>query len=225
MKIVEKTAGRLVLQEKPWLVLAIGTLFIVTGIVMAIRTGELLAGGFAILGALLILFVGNTVTATFDANVGRFTRTTRGIVRNSQITHPLQEIAGASVESSRSGRPSRSYRVALTLSSGARVPLTTSYSSGKDDKEQTAGAIREFLHLPAPEPGMPGFGEMVGLMFAPDAAERLSHLLDGPVDDLEQARAHVTAARDMARSRGDHAQARTLDLTLQKLMDRGSRPR
>ncbi len=187
MKVVEKTAGRLVLREKPWLVILIGSLFIVTGIAMAVRTGEIMAAGFSILGAFLILAFGNTVTATFDSNIGRFTRSTRGLVRNRDLTHPLPEIAGASVETSRSGKPSRGYRVALTLSSGARVPLTTSYSSGKDSKEQTAAAIRQFLNLrEGPAITIPGFGDMFKLMFDPNAAQRLGEMYGGPVSEYEE---------------------------------------
>ena len=163
MKIMQQAAGRLVLQEKPGLVLLVGGLFVIAGIVVAVGAGEPLPGiGAALLGAIVILAFGNTVTATFDNNIGRFTRATRGAVRNSEITHPLPEIAGVSVETSRASRGSPSYRIALELASGARVPLTTSYSSGKSGKEHSAAAIRKFLNLPeAPEVKMPGFGEMV----------------------------------------------------------------
>ncbi len=251
MRIVEKTAGRLVLQERPWLVAVVGGLFIVAGIAMAVKTGEAMAGGFAILGAVLIVAFSNTVTATFDSNVGRFTRRSRGLLRNREATHPLQEIAGASVEASPSGNPSRSYRVALTLSSGARVPLTTSYSSGKDDKEQVAAAIREFLNLQqAPEVRIPGFGDMFKLMFDPNATERLGGMFGGSVSEYEanvrrdpdnlearrqlglalamqnkprEAREHFEAARDLAASRGNRALAAEIDETLARMNDAARR--
>lgn len=247
MKIAEQTEGRLVLQEKPWLVLLIGGLFIVTGIAMSVKTGEWMAGGFAVLGALLIAAFGNTVTATFDKNAGRFTRSVRGLVRDSDVTHPLSEVSGVAVDASPSANPSRGYRIGLTLASGARVPLTTSYSSGKSGKEQTAAAIRQFLGLQhVPEVEIPGFGDMARLMFDPNAAERLGEMFGGPVSEYEailrrdpdnldarrqlglalamqgkprEAREHFEAARGLAASRGNAALAAEIDETLRRMND------
>lgn len=246
MKIAEQTEGRLVLQEKPWLVLLVGGLFVIAGLVVAVGAGEPLAGvGSAILGALVILAFGNTVTATFDKSAGRFTRSVRGLIRNSDVTHPLPEVAGVAVDASPSANPSRGYRMAVTLASGARVPLTTSYSSGKSGKEQTAAAIRQFLGLQhVPEAGIPGFGDMARLMFDPNAAERLGEMFGGPVaeyeailsrdpDNLEarrqlglalamqgkprEAREHFEAARGLAARRGNTALAAEIDETLRRM--------
>lgn len=252
MTIVEKTEGRLVLQEKPWLVLLVGGLFVIAGLVVAVAAGEPLAGaGSALPGAVLILAFGNTVTVTFDKNVGRFTRATNGILRNSEVTHPLDQISGTSVESSKSAKSSRGYRIALTLASGARVPLTTSYSSGKSGKEQTAAAIRQFLGLAhVPEVEIPGFGDMARLMVDPNAAERLGEMFGGPIAEYEatvrrdpgnleahrqlglalamqgkpsEAREHFEAARRLAASRGNGALAAELDEILRRMNDAASR--
>lgn len=251
MKIVEKTAGRLVLQEKPWLVLFIGTLFIVTGMVMAVKTGEWMAGGFAVLGALLIAAFGNTVTATFDSSIGRFTRTSKGLLRNNETAHQLPDIAGVDVQASPAARSSRGYRIALALASGVRVPLTTSYSSGKSGKEQTAAAIRQFLNLQhVPEVEIPGFGDMARLMFDPDAGQKLGQMFGGPTaeyeeilrrdpDNLEarrqlglalamqgkprEAGEHFEAARDLAARRGNPELAAEIDEMLRRMNDAASR--
>lgn len=252
MRVAEKTAGRLVLQEKPWLVLLVGGLFIVSAGVMAVMTGERLGGaGFALLGAVLILAFGNTVTVTFDTNVNRFTRRVRGPVRNSEITHRLSEVAGASVEASRASRGSPAYRVALVLASGARLPLTTSYSSGKAAKEEDAATIRAFLNLKqGPEIQIPGFIDMLNLTVDPNAAQRLGEMFGGPVaeyqelvrrepDKLEarkqlglalamqnkphEAREHFEAAREIASRHGNQALAAEIDDTLKRMNDAASR--
>jgi len=252
MKAVERTESRLVLQEKPWLVLLVGGLFVVAGLVVAVAAGEPWAGlGSAILGAMVILAFGNTVTATFDKTTGRFTRSVRGLVRDSDVTHPLSEVSGVGVEASPSANPSRGYRIALSLASGVRVPLTTSYSSGKAGKEQAAAAIRQFLglrHIPPAE--IPGFGDMFKLMFDPNAAERLGEMFGGPVTEYEailgrepdnldarrqlglalamqgrprEAREHFEAARALAVSRGNAALAAEIDETLRRMHDAAGR--
>lgn len=252
MTIVQQTSGRLVLQDKPWLVLVVGGLFVIAGAVVAVKAGEPLAGvGAALFGVAAILAFGNTVTATFDSNAGRFTRTVRGLVRNSEITHPLSEITGASVDTSRASRGSPAYRVALVLASGAHVPLTTSYSSGKSAKEQSAAAIRQFLNLQqGPEIKIPGFGGMLKMMFDPAAAQRLGETFGGPVaeyeaivrrepDNLEarrqlglalamqgkprDAREHFEAARGLAVQRGNPALAAEIEEVLGRMDDATSR--
>ena len=248
MKIAEQTEGRLVLQEKPWLVLLVGGLFVIAGIVVAVGAGEPWAGvGSAMLGAIVILAFGNTVTATFDKGVNRFTRRTLGLLRTSDITHPLDQIAGVIVEASRSAKASRGSRMAVTLASGARVPLTASYSSGKSGKEQAAAAIRQFLGLQhVPEVEIPGFGDMARLMFDPNAAQRLGEMFGGPITEYEailrrdpdnldarrqlglalamqgkprEAREHFEAARGLAASRGNAALAAEIDETLRRMND------
>jgi hypothetical protein len=166
MTIVERTSARLVLQEKPWLVGLVGGSFAMAGGYVALISDERLFGlAFVVVGVGLILAFANNVTAVFDRGTSRFTRSIRGLVRNTEISHPLGDIVSVRVEASRSGNPSRSYRVALGLSSRTSVPLTTGYSSGKVDKERLAVVIREFLHLPeAPEVRDLSARELVGLL-------------------------------------------------------------
>jgi hypothetical protein len=57
----------------------------------------------------------------------------------------LDEVEGATLEASSSGRGGPTYRVALLLRGGQRVPLTRGYSSGLGGKERVIAAIREAL--------------------------------------------------------------------------------
>lgn len=177
MKIVQKTEGTLTLRDTPLLIWLVGVSFIAGGLVAFVSNEKIFGGGFVLTGVGLILAFANTVTSEFNRTTGRFRRTMRGILRNEEIAHSLGEIVDVDVFASASGNPSRAYRVDVTLASGERVPLTPSYSSGKDDKERVAATVREFLNLQAPAK-MPGFGEMVGMMFDPDAAERVQKLRD-----------------------------------------------
>lgn len=187
MTIVERTTGKLVLRDGPWLVWLVGGLFVVAGSAVALASDERVFGAaFAVTGAGIIIAFANTVTATFDRSVGRFTRSIKGLVRNSETAYPLTEIVAVSVYAGRTARPSRTYRLELTLSSGGQVPLTPSFSSGKRDKEQTAAAIRQFLELQEePDVPIPGFGEMFRMMFDPNAASHLKEMYGGAVSDYE----------------------------------------
>ena len=167
MRIREQTAGALVIEDKPWLESLVAVLFVAGG-VWAFAGGErLLGGGFVLAGIAIGLLFANTATIRFDRGTGRFTRSIKGLVRNTAVSHPLDQITGVQVEASASGNPSRSYRICVLIKGGSRVPLTSGYSSGKDDKERLAAELRRFLNLPDPGPGMPGFGEMVKLMREP----------------------------------------------------------
>ncbi|MDQ3068509.1 MAG: hypothetical protein M3R55_02120 [Acidobacteriota bacterium] len=220
MKVVQQTATTLVMQDKPWFVWLVGALFVAGGLVAFLSGETKFGGGFVIAGVGLILAFANTVTSTFDRGTGRFRRSLTGLLRHSELAHALDDIAGVSVEASASGHPSRSYRVALELTSRTRVPLTPTYSSGKADKEALATAIREFLKLPAPPPPLPGFTDMVKVMLDPNAVERLGEMLgSGP-----EARAHLEQARGLARSQGNAALAGQLDLALRKLDAAASGP-
>jgi len=163
MSIVENTGTTLVIQFKPWLESLVGVLFAAAG-AWAFFAGErVFGGGFFVAGAVLILVFANVVTCRFDRTAGRFTRSTRGPVRRSDISHALEEITDVRVQASSSaGSPSKSYRVVLGLQSGARVPIGSGYTSGKADKERLASAIRRFLNLPdVADPPTPGFLDLI----------------------------------------------------------------
>lgn len=252
MRVVEQTAGRLVLQDRPWLIWLVGGLFVAAGSFVALTSDERLFGAaFAVTGAVMILAFANTVTATFDRGVGRFTQSIKGLVRSRETVHPLSEVVSVGVHQSASGRPSRTHRIVLGLSSGATVPLTPTFSSGKPDKDRVAATIRQFLNLQElPEVPVPGFRDMVGMMFDPNAAARLGDMFGGSTAQLEalvrqdpgniearqrlgtalamqnrvaEAREHLQAARGLAASRGNSALAAELDEMLARMNDAASR--
>lgn len=163
----------LVFRHTPWLEWLVGLAFIGGGVAAFVGGERVFGGGFIAAAAGLILGFANTVTNSFDRGTGRLTCSTKGLLRNREVSYPLGDIRKVYVEASPTANPSRRYRVALSLNSGVRVPLTTAYSSGKADKERMASQIRQFLNLPEPpEVSTPGFGEVVGMLFEKRDSDR-----------------------------------------------------
>jgi hypothetical protein len=170
MQVVEHTPTRLVLRERPWLVWGVGLLLAGAGLFVALTSDERLFGAaFVAVGLGAILLAGQTVTCTFDRATGDFRRASRGWPRSGQLRHPLADVRQIRLSQS-SGR-GQTYRVELVLPAGRRVPLTTTYGSGKADLEATARLIRSFLGLPDPgEVELPGIRDLID-MLRPPASE------------------------------------------------------
>src|SRR6476469_5579082 len=160
MNVVQRTADRLVIRERPWLEGFVGLMFLAAGLYAVGNAPQRLFGAsFAALGAGVLLWVARVVTCTFDRERGLFIRTSRGVLGSSEIEKPLSDIVGVWVQLS-SGR-STMFRVELAMRSGDRVALTGG-SSGRSTKERIAADIRSFLNLPTPEPAVvPTFGEVM----------------------------------------------------------------
>jgi hypothetical protein len=126
--------------------LAGGAAMLLGGWVLVQEEG--LAPGLIMLGfgALLALVLAQVTTIRADRAAGMLTITYRALVRRGLREVPLLEIEAAEVESSHSSRSSsRTYRVALAMKSGERIPLHGYYSSGYEAKERTARRINAFL--------------------------------------------------------------------------------
>ena len=127
-------------------------------------------GGFMIAGAVLLLVFANVVATRFDRATGRMTKSVRGIIRRSQISHALDDITGVEVvQGTSSGNaPSPRYRLVVTLKGAGRVPINSGSGGAKADKERLAAEIRRFLNLPdAPEHDPPGFADFLNAMRGP----------------------------------------------------------
>ena len=172
MAIVEKTATSLIIQSRPLLESLVGAMFVGAGAWAAFGGEPLFGGGFIIAGAVIIIGFANTVTSRFDRAMGRFNRTTKGLIRRSEISKPLADITTVRVDATggSANSPSQSYKVVLILKSRERIDVASGFTSGKTDKERLAAEIRQFLDLPEPTADPPGFGEMLGALV--DAAKR-----------------------------------------------------
>jgi len=91
-----------------------------------------------------------TLTVTADRLRGTLTLRYRSLLRTLVKDYALPQIASVEVDSTRSStssssRSSTTYRVALVLASGDKVPWRSYYSSGYSEKESKARQLREFL--------------------------------------------------------------------------------
>jgi hypothetical protein len=117
-------------------------------------TGLLFTGLFVVIGVIMAVF-GVRLLLTlwiFDRSGGVVVRQISGLGGARAKEYPLDDVIAVDVESSRSSNSSTTYRVALYMGTGERVPLTTSYSSGYRRKAETARTIQEFLGLEGSSP-------------------------------------------------------------------------
>jgi hypothetical protein len=61
--------------------------------------------------------------------------------------YPLREIVGVGLGRAPNNTQGEAYRVELVLSSGRRIPLIQSYSSGLSKKEKAVKLLRDYLEL------------------------------------------------------------------------------
>jgi hypothetical protein len=253
MTTIEQASNRLVIQYKPWLAWLVGVLFIVGGL-WPMTAGEPLFGGaFVLAGVGIVLGLANTVTSGFDLTTRRFTQSTKGLIRNKELIHPIDEITQVRVVqgNSSANSPSRTYTIVAALRSGARVQIPSHTGGGKAQKEQLAADIRGFLNLAdMPEPKIPGFGDLFALMRDPNPAQRLGEMFGGTATELEaivrrdpanleareqlattlamqnrpaEARAHLVAARDLAKQRRNDDRVARLDEMIARLTSAADR--
>lgn len=158
MQILEISPRRLTLEDRPWvlgIILAVVILFL---LFLALATsGQSLWLTFAMLlmaalfGAAFVAFV-RRVIVILDRDAGAVVIRSKGVLGQSEATHPLADISHASVETtvsrstSSNGRrstTSQTHRTVLHVGDKV-VPLTEVYSSG-DGAELIAGAINDWL--------------------------------------------------------------------------------
>jgi len=157
MKILQRTPELLVLADSgadPRMVgvfcLVIGTVFIFVGWSNAHALSFVVIGAIAALGGIALLLLPGRVTAAFDR-----TRRTLVITRRSLFRAPAQEevdfskIADVVAEPGGMQDRTATWRVTILLKDGARLPLTSIYTSSLAHRE-AAAAAREFLGLPSP---------------------------------------------------------------------------
>ncbi len=117
--------------------------------------GFLFTGLFAVIGCVMAFFGVRSLFTLwiFDRTDGVVVRQINGLGGARTTEYPLSDVFAVDVESHRSSNSSSTtYRVVLYLSTGERVPLTTSYSSGYRRKAETAQIIQEFLGLEGVSP-------------------------------------------------------------------------
>uniref|UniRef100_B8HVH2 Transmembrane protein n=1 Tax=Cyanothece sp. (strain PCC 7425 / ATCC 29141) TaxID=395961 RepID=B8HVH2_CYAP4 len=113
------------------------------------RSGALMfAPIFIVIGLGIAVFLGQRVTCHFDRRSGYVRITKQGVLGSQTADYSLREVVDVQVEASRSSSSNgETFRVSLVLANGDRLPLTSYYSSGWNDKKETADQIKTFLQL------------------------------------------------------------------------------
>ena len=137
----------LTVQDKPIFLWFFGLVFAGVGLMVMFQPEAWLFGGiFFLVGGLIVVYTPLT-TATLERSSGLLTLRSQAIIRRTVKEIPLGEIVDVVLQSSRTSRGGRTYRVAFVLQDGSEVPLTGYYSSGSAGKQRQADALRSFLAL------------------------------------------------------------------------------
>ncbi|RME87653.1 MAG: hypothetical protein D6770_08910 [Anaerolineae bacterium] len=145
---MEMNSQRLTLRERPtgWWFIGIIATALTLFIAYAEKSLAIALIGIAI--GLLSFLLPSVLTITADKSTGLLTLTYRSPWRQSVKEIPLDEILAVIVErlesSDEEGRR-YTYRVAIVLRNGERVPLHSYYDSNRGRHEETARRLRDFL--------------------------------------------------------------------------------
>lgn len=182
MRVVEKTADRLVLEIRPvgLMILCVGLflLFFVLGFGMRMfiplfagimgmsefpgltnlpqAPGMNLLGYASVIPLLVAVFALKTRRLTLDRSAGLITIATRGVLGWGEKTYPLAEFRGASLAASRSGTNGTTYRAALHF--GNETVQVTPYGTNGSGPARTVEAINGWLG-----PTVTASGQTIGL--------------------------------------------------------------
>ena len=157
------SSDRLVIRDYPILMWVIGAGFMLAGLFVAPRPGGIIFGAVAFLiGAVLALYLASITTITGDKMLGTLAIRQRSLLRSQVKEVPLHDIASIKLDTTRthhhhSGHSS-SFRLKLVTTSGEKIPLEGTYTSGLLaflGNEKKAQKLREFLGLPASEATIP----------------------------------------------------------------------
>jgi len=108
------------------------------------RLQMLLIGG-SVFTCGLVTLMARLVTCVFDKTLNTLIVKRQGFLGTEIIEYRLSEIKDVLVEETDS--EGRTYRISIMLVSGDRLPLTSYYSSGKENKQKIASCIKSFLNI------------------------------------------------------------------------------
>jgi tetratricopeptide (TPR) repeat protein len=109
--------------------------------------GYFFGGIFILVGYAIVASFGRVVICTFDKSLGTFTLQQRGLLHQRKLEYWIRDILSVVVEKYRGNKGSITYRVAIVMECGDRIPFTFYYSSQFQELQQTANRICKFLNL------------------------------------------------------------------------------
>lgn len=147
VKCLEQTPNKLVFRVRPTFGWGCGVFFGGAGLILLVDRTHLYISGFFFFLSLLIIALSSVKTCTFDKERSRMTIKRQHWFGEKILEHSINEISDVQIEHTSSSEGSRIYRVTLILSSGEKLPLTRSYTSGIEEKQYIANLIKYFLNL------------------------------------------------------------------------------
>ena len=147
---MRQTSDKLELRETStfWMQLLVGASFLIFGLSFGLLSGNLPLYVCAVIGSFLLIST-QLNSVTFDKYLGYLTFNQQQplIFKTQIVKHLIQDISGVEIQEI-VGSKSNKYRICLTQKSGKRsVPLTSSFSTGLEDKQKQAQAIATFLNV------------------------------------------------------------------------------
>ncbi|MBL1176029.1 cytochrome b-245 chaperone 1/Eros family protein [Pantanalinema sp. GBBB05] len=144
MKLVQQTHDQLTVTLVPLLFWGIGIVLLLLAAGLQSFVAKLFLLGFSV----LILFgLGETATCRFNKATGQVLLKRWNLLGSKRVRCSIRDVIGVDIQTAH-GDSNDVYRVCLTLAQGELFPLTTYYSSGRQEKQEVADKIRRFLNLP-----------------------------------------------------------------------------
>lgn len=147
LNILEQTSNKLVFRLRPTFDSGFGVSIGAAGLISLLLLDYTpMMSGFLFFLSLLTMALSSVKTFTFDKERDRMTIKRQYWFGKKILNHSINEISDVEVEYS-SGNAGSVYRVTLILSSGEKLPLTRSYTSGIEEKQYIANLVKGFLNL------------------------------------------------------------------------------
>ena len=136
--------------------LVFGGIFVYSGMQQSmLALPPIIIGSFAALGGIAFVVLPGRVIAAFDKPSHTLIITRRGVRGYTRDEVDFSRITDVATESSQIGRGGTTWRVAIVLKDGTRIPLTSWYSSSPLH-QVAADAAEQFLGIAPPATGSAG---------------------------------------------------------------------
>ncbi len=173
--------SKLEFKDLPIGVWLVGLIFLGGGLysfsLQAFSWNTLLLGGIGL--ALLLLFWGLTITADRERRVLELRYWSLYFLRRTKEI-PFADIQSIRLDSTRSSRGGRTYRIELTRRDGSLVPFRVTYSSGSARKQKIVDELRAFIGLEPALDENPLAAIRLASQAAAAAVEQTQEALTGP---------------------------------------------
>ena len=166
MKVIHRSTETLIVRASGLAPRLTGAAFMAASLVSwRLASAPERSAGSAVVAALFLLVgilcvaLSATTVHVFDRRTRTVTVTRHGLWRTERSEYQLRDVIDAELERSTSDEGAAMYRAALVMRGWQRVPFTSYYSSGYQEKAAAVDAVRAFL-APAGAPAPPSAADI-----------------------------------------------------------------